>query len=105
MKVKKKKGRNCGERHSRWMCPRCIHSVPRGWSQKTLVEKISGVWHPEQRTGWEQTDCKAAAKFYWKWKQKVHSMRGRWSELWARWSKSSTWSSRAYTLAVDFWKE
>jgi hypothetical protein len=32
-------------------------------------------------------------------------MRGRWSELWARWSKSSTWSSRACTLAVDFWKE
>jgi hypothetical protein len=34
------------------------------FSKITEGQKISGVWHPEQRTGWEQTDCKAAAKFY-----------------------------------------
>jgi hypothetical protein len=43
--------------------PDVLHSVSSGWSQKYLVE-ISGVWHPEQRTGWRQTDCKAAAKLY-----------------------------------------
>jgi hypothetical protein len=33
--------------------PDVLHSVSSGWSQKSLVE-ISGVWHPEQRTGWRQ---------------------------------------------------
>jgi hypothetical protein len=43
--------------------PDVLHSVSSGWSQKSLVE-ISGVWHPEQRTGWRQRDCKAEPKLY-----------------------------------------
>jgi hypothetical protein len=27
--------------------------VTDGWSQKTLVQTISGPWHSEQRTGWD----------------------------------------------------
>jgi hypothetical protein len=38
--------------------------LPVGWSQKTLVEKISGPWHPKQGAGWRHTNCKAVEMFH-----------------------------------------
>jgi hypothetical protein len=43
--------------------PDVLQYVSSGWFQKSLVE-IAGVWHPEQRTGWRHTDCKAESKLY-----------------------------------------
>jgi hypothetical protein len=60
---RKKRKTNCGESHLDEYVPDVLHSVSSGCSQKSLVE-ISGVWHPDQRTGWRQIDCKAAAKLY-----------------------------------------
>jgi hypothetical protein len=35
-----------------------IMCVTGGWSQKILVKKISGPWHPKQRTRQRHKDCR-----------------------------------------------
>jgi hypothetical protein len=73
--------------------PSAGESVTSGWSQK--IEKISGLWHSEQRSEQRHIDYKAAAKIYW---VEIEGRKVYFQERWMGSREVSTCSSRAPAL-------